>query len=87
MASFRLLLKPSAGKELVEIGTQADRQRIVARIQALADDPRPAGSEKLAGYDTRFRVRQGNYRVIYEINDAASEITIYRVGHRKDVYR
>ena len=87
MASFRLLLKPSAGKELAEVGTKIDRQRLVARIQALAEEPRPTGSEKLAGHDHRHRVRQGNYRVIYEIDDANLEITIYRIGHRKDVYR
>jgi mRNA interferase RelE/StbE len=87
VASFRLLLKPSAGKELAEIGTKADRQRIVARIQALASVPRPQGSEKLAGHDDRLRIRQGKYRVIYQVDDAALEVTIFRIGHRKDVYR
>ncbi|MCX7052695.1 MAG: type II toxin-antitoxin system RelE/ParE family toxin, partial [Proteobacteria bacterium] len=49
--------------------------------------PRPNGSEKLAGYDDRYRVRQGNYRIVYAIDDKASYVTIYRIGHRKDVYR
>jgi mRNA interferase RelE/StbE len=87
VALYRLLLKPSAGKELEAVGSKADRQRIVAKIAALANNPRPHGSEKLAGYDDRYRIRQGNYRVVYEINDAASEVTIYKIGNRRDVYR
>lgn len=87
MASYRLLLKPSVGEDLAELGTKADRRRIVARIQALAEDPRPPGSEKLGGHEFRHRVRQGNYRIVYEIDDEKAEVTIYRVGHRKDVYR
>ena len=54
---------------------------------ALANNPRPHGSEKLAGYEDRYRIRQGNYRVVYLIDDAASEVTIYKIGHRKEVYR
>ena len=87
MAPYSLSIKPSAAKELEAVGTKADRARIVGKIQALANNPRPNGSEKLAGFDDRYRVRQGHYRVVYEINDAASAVTIYKVGHRKDVYR
>lgn len=50
-------------------------------------DARPRGSEKLAGYEDRYRVRQGNYRIVYLVDDDASVITIYKIGHRKDVYR
>jgi mRNA interferase RelE/StbE len=87
VALYKLLLKPSAGKELEAVGSKADRQRIVAKITALANNPRPHGSEKLAGYDDRYRIRQGNYRVVYEIDDSASEVTIYKIGNRRDVYR
>ncbi|MEO8308669.1 MAG: type II toxin-antitoxin system RelE/ParE family toxin [Pseudomonadota bacterium] len=87
MASYSLLIKPSAGKELEAAGSKADRQRIVAKIQALASDPRPQGSEKLAGYDDRFRLRQGSYRIVYLVDDKAKLVTIYKIGHRKDVYR
>lgn len=87
MAGYKLLIKPSAGKELEAVGSKSDRLRIVRRIQALADDPRPTGSEKLAGYDDRYRVRQGSYRVVYLIDDKRREITIYRIGHRREVYR
>ena len=60
---------------------------MVARIQGLATNPRPHGSEKLAGYSDRYRIRQGNFRIVYLIDAEASEVTIYKVGHRKDVYR
>ncbi|MCC6432701.1 MAG: type II toxin-antitoxin system RelE/ParE family toxin [Gemmatimonadaceae bacterium] len=87
MASYSLSIKPSAGKEIEAVGSKADRQRIVAKIRALAVDPRPRGSEKLAGYDDRYRLRQGNYRIVYLIDADASVVTIYKIGHRKDVYR
>ena len=87
MAEYRLLNKSSAAKELEAIGAKADRQRIVQRVRNLAEDPRPQGSEKLAGYADRYRVRQGSYRVIYLINDERREVTIFKIGDRKDVYR
>ena len=87
MASYSISIKPSAGKELEAVGSKADRQRIVAKIQALAADPRPQGSDKLAGYDDRHRIRQGNYRIVYLIDDEASLVAIYKIGHRRDVYR
>lgn len=87
MAGYKLLIKPSAGKELDTVGGKGDRLRIVQRIHALVADPRPPGSEKIAGDDDRYRVRQGNYRVVYLIDDKRREITVYRIGHRREVYR
>jgi len=87
VAGYRLLIKASAAKELEAVGTKGDRQRIVDKIQALAANPRPQGSEKLAGYADRYRVRRGSYRIIYLIDDEHREVTIFKVGHRKDVYR
>jgi mRNA interferase RelE/StbE len=87
VAQYKLSIKPSAGKELEAVGSKADRTRIVSKISALATNPRPHGAEKLAGYDDRYRVRQGNYRVVYEIDDSASHVTIYMIGHRREVYR
>jgi mRNA interferase RelE/StbE len=87
VALYRILIKPSAGKELAAAGSKTDRQKIIARIQGLASNPRPHGSEKLAGYANRYRVRQGNFRVIYLIDDEALEVTIFKLGDRKDVYR
>ena len=87
MAAYRLLIKASAGRELERLGTKSDRRRIVERIKALAEDPRPHGSEKLAGYTDRYRIRQGNFRVVYLIDDQRREVTVFKVGDRKDVYR
>ena len=87
MAEYRLLIKSSAAKELEAVATKADRQRIIKRMQALAVTPRPQGADKLAGYTDRYRVRQGSYRIVYLIDDGRREVTIFKVGHRKDVYR
>lgn len=87
MGVYRLLIKPSAGRELSRLGSKADRQRIVQRIEALVENPRPHGAEKLAGYDDRYRIRQGNYRVVYLIDDHRQEVTIFKVGDRRDVYK
>ncbi len=87
MAEYRLLIKPSAAKELEAVGTKTDRQRIVGKIQTLASNPRPSASEKLAGYADRYRLRQGSYRIIYLVDDTHHEVTIFKVGHLRDVYR
>jgi mRNA interferase RelE/StbE len=87
VAEYKLLLKTSAAKEVQAIDSQADRRRMLQRIAALGKDPRPKGSEKLAGYDDRYRVRQGNFRIVYLVDDGRLEVTIFKVGHRKDVYR
>jgi len=87
VAAYRILIKASAGRELERLGTKADRTRIVERIQSLAHDPRPHRYEKLAGYSDRFRIRQGNYRIVYLVADQRREVMIFKVGDRKDVYR
>ena len=85
MASYSLLIKPSALKELEAIPPK-DRRRIVTRIEGLAVDPRPPGCEKLSGLE-QYRVRQGDYRVIYSVDDEARAAVIVKIGHRRDVYR
>ena len=85
MASYKLLIKPSAVKELEALPAM-DRRRLVARLQRLSSDPRPPGSEKLSGHD-RYRIRQGNYRVLYSVEDLALIVLVIKVGHRRDVYR
>jgi mRNA interferase RelE/StbE len=87
VASYNVVIKKSAAKELEDIAGKKDRQRIVARILALSDDPRPFGVEKLSGSSEKYRIRQGDYRVIFEIEDDAALITIVKIGHRKDIYR
>jgi mRNA interferase RelE/StbE len=87
VAVYRLLLKDSAAKEIDALPTKQDRRRVVARIQLLANDPRPHGSEKLAGGSEHYRVRQGRYRIVYQIRDRELVVAVVRVAHRKDAYR
>jgi mRNA interferase RelE/StbE len=86
VAGYRLLIKPSAAKEIEAIGVKRDRQ-LVARILALAAEPRPIGCEKLAGAAGRLRIRQGNYRIVYAVDDEARVVEVVKVGHRRDAYR
>jgi mRNA interferase RelE/StbE len=85
MASYRIVFKRSVAKDLRRI-PKKDVQRILKRIDALAEEPRPAGAEKLTG-DEIYRVRQGNYRILYAIEDDIITVTVVKVGHRRDVYR
>ena len=85
MARFELRLKPSVAKDLHGI-PQEDVRRILARIETLRENPRPPGSEKLSGQE-RYRVRQGNYRILYTIADAEVVVEIVKIGHRREVYR
>lgn len=85
MASYSVLIKPSAAKELERIPLQ-DRRRIARRIAALGDDPRPSGCEKLAVVEA-YRIRQGNYRVLYTIEDDVLTVVVIKVGDRTEVYR
>jgi mRNA interferase RelE/StbE len=85
VASYSLEIKRSAAKELAQVPPK-DRGRVIARIQGLALDPRPAGAEKLSGQE-RYRVRQGDYRILYEIEDQVLRIMVVKIGHRRDVYR
>jgi mRNA interferase RelE/StbE len=84
MASYKITIKRSAAKELEKI-VLPDRKRIVEKILLLADDPRPLGCKKLSGQE-KYRLRQGDYRVLYEIQDDILIITVVKIGHRRDVY-
>ena len=85
MARYELRVKPSVARDLRGV-PRADVLRILARIEALRDDPRPPGSEKLSGQE-RYRVRQGQYRILYSIAEAELIVEVVKVGHRRDVYR
>lgn len=86
MARYDVFIKPSALKELEAVDSKKDRQRIVRAIRSLAEDPRPAGCRKLSGRD-KYRVRSGQYRIIYAVQDVILVVTIVKVGHRSEVYR
>ena len=87
MGSYRILIKKSAAKELEAIAGKKDRERITQRILALADNPRPVGVEKLSGTAEKYRIRQGNFRILYEIQDDALIVYVVQIGDRKEVYR
>ena len=86
MANYDILISKSVLKSLKALPT-SDVKKIVAAIQSLALDPFPGGCRKLSGERSTYRVRQGNYRVIYEIDGRKLRILILKVGHRKDVYK
>lgn len=85
MARYELRFKPSVAKDLRGIPS-ADLRRILARIETLREEPRPAGSEKLSAQE-RYRVRQGDYRILYAVLDSEVIVEIVKVGHRREVYR
>lgn len=85
MASFEVVFKRSVSKDLRQL-PKKDIQRILARIDGLANDPYPPGAEKLSGQQ-RFRVRQGMDRILYEVHDHELLIVVVKVGHRRDVCR
>ena len=86
MASFNLQWRTSTKKDLRKIPRDMVA-RIVAEVEKLADEPLPHGSEKLTGSDHTYRIRVGDYRVVYELLRVAKVVEIQRVRHRKNVYR
>ena len=82
---YKISIKPAASKDL-DILPDKEVQRILFHISQLQYEPRPVGIQKLGG-EEGYRIRSGNYRVLFEIDDKAKTISIYRIKHRKDVYR
>jgi mRNA interferase RelE/StbE len=87
VAEYRLSIKRTASKELQAVSDKETLAKLIEKIKSLAVDPRPQGSEKLAGRSDLYRVRQGNYRVVYSVDDRDRLVDIVKVGHRRDVYR
>ena len=85
MGKYRLRLKKSAAKEIENL-PRKDCARVVGAIQKLLDDPYGQNSQKLSGHE-KYRIRVGNYRVLYEIINDELVVMVVKVGHRKDVYR
>ena len=85
MAGYSILIKPSAAKELERLPDKLRRQ-VAKRIQGLAEHPRPAGVEKLTG-DDLYRLRQGDHRIVYSIEDRVLIVRVIKIGNRRDVYR
>ena len=85
MGSFEVIFKQSVAKDLRQI-PKKDVARILKRIDALKAEPRPSGVEKLSGQE-KYRIRQGVYRILYEIRNDELIVVVVKVGHRRDVYR
>ena len=85
MAAYKIFFKKSVEKDFNVI-PKKDLKKILGRIEALAEDPRPPGCEKLTEQQ-KYRLRQGRYRILYSIQDDELTIWVVKVGHRKDIYR
>lgn len=83
--TYRIEFTRRAARDLERLDRRA-RLRIVEAVAGLGIDPRPAGVKKLRGEDNAWRIRVGDYRVIYEIHDGSVLIVVFRVGHRRDIY-
>lgn len=86
MENYKITFKRSAEKEL-ECLSKKDCQKIVEKIKKLSQDPLLIESKKLSGSENWYRIRQDNYRIIYEIDHNLSEVFIFKIGHRREVYR
>jgi mRNA interferase RelE/StbE len=84
--TYRVTLTPAATRQLRRFDPQV-RRRIQAVVELLATEPRPPAATRLVGGSGEWRVRTGDHRIIYEINDGELLVLVLRVGHRRDVYR
>ncbi len=85
MAEYKIFFRESVSKDFLKI-PKKDLQKILSNIKKLGEDPHRPGSEKLTGQDL-YRLRQGNYRILYSIQDKQLTIWVIKVGHRKNIYR
>ena len=85
MAKYKLFFTETFYKNLKAIPAR-DTKRILSRVKGLANGPRPEGGQKLSGQPDRYRIRQGNYRIIYSIEDERLVVVVVKVGHRREVY-
>jgi mRNA interferase RelE/StbE len=86
MASFRIEVSATAEKQIRKLRRE-DQLRVLRAIQPLATEPTPPGSRKIRGYDDVYRIRVGNYRVLYHVAGRRLLIIILKIGHRREIYR
>jgi mRNA interferase RelE/StbE len=84
--TYRIQVAPAAVRQLRKLDGSALR-RVQAAIELLAEEPRPSGAKKLVGGDGEWRVRTGDYRIVYDINDGVLLVLVVAVGHRREVYQ
>jgi mRNA interferase RelE/StbE len=85
MGGYEIFFRESVWKELKKV-PKGDLGKILSRIEHLGNDPRPVGCEKLTDHQL-YRIRQGNYRIVYSIQDNELTVWVVKLGHRKDIYR
>lgn len=86
MTSYRIEVAPAAARQLRKLDPAA-RRRVQAAVELLSEEPRPGGAKKLVGGDGEWRVRTGDYRIVYEIRDQVLLVLVLAVGHRREVYQ
>jgi len=86
MESYKILIKKSAAGELAGGIPKRDLEKIVQRIRNLSENPRPSGCRKLSSRNL-FRIRQGDYRIVYSVDEAECIVEIFKIGHRREIYR
>ena len=84
--AYSLHIRPAARRQIKKLD-RSMQARIIRRLEQLAEDPRPPGTTKLTAQDNLFRIREGDYRIIYQIQDKALIVLIAKVAHRADAYR
>ena len=84
---YRVLLRPPAQKFLRKLRDKSLTARLIAAMRGLASQPRPPGCEKLVGPDNLYRIRVGDYRIVYQVRDEVLLVLVLKIGHRREVYR
>lgn len=82
---YSIIYKPSVRKALSKLD-KPTQSRLISAIEVLATNPRPDGVKKLKGHYDHYRIRQGDYRIIYDVNDGILEVLVVKVGHRREIY-
>ena len=85
MASYKILFRKNAEKELRQVPS-SHLKKVIEKIRSLSEHPRPHGIQMLKGEDRYYRIRHGDWRIVYEVNDSVGEVTIIKIGHRREVY-
>ena len=86
MGSYKILIKPSAVKELEGVPALKDKRKIAEKIRGLAENPRPAGNVKLSG-EEKYRLRHRHFRIVYSIDDEGRIVRVVKIAQRKEAYR
>ena len=85
--SYRVVVTPAPTKFLTKLRDESLKRRIIKALRVLENDPRPPGCIKLQGHDALYRIRVGDYRIVYQIQDTVLVVLVVEIGHRREIYR